>query len=353
MAQRRRVAGFVSLRGSCWLILLSLCAAAACGSSQGPSAGALPAGFFGGAAGAEQPVLAGMGSIAMAGQGGSVSVLPDVCADVPEGQLGLIDDFEDADQDAVPEIYREAYWFTINDGSTGSIVPNDKFLGGVSGGAHGSRQAAHITASGFSNWGAAFAANVRHLENNISCPYNARHFSGYRFYARGSGAVFVTLQVPGIVDEQYGGTCRPSEGDVCYDAHGTWIYLTPDWQTYSFKWSDFRQRGFGKKAAFDPGAILSIQFSFEKAQLPVDAWFDDVSWDDGSPFPGATGGGAGTGGGGQAGNSGASGGTGGMGGTGGIGGMGGIGFVAGSAGQVDPALDGGAGGASGAGSDAP
>jgi hypothetical protein len=343
MAHQPRATTFLYFRRAPWLGL-GLALASACGSSdRAPAEPALPTSFFGGAAGVEQPILAGMGPKAVAGNGGAGgNALPNPCADVPEGQLALIDDFEDGNQEAVPEVDREAYWFPIKDDeeSKGVIEPENAFLGGVPGGAHGSPRAAHITASGFTLWGASFAANISHLKDGIRCPYNARRFSGYRFFAKGSGKVWVVLQIPEVIDEQYGGTCRSGAGEVCYDAHGVWITLTPDWQPYSFKWNDFKQRAFGKKAAFRPDAIMSIQFAFEKEVLPVDAWFDDVSWDDGSPFPPVnTGGAAGTGG------SGDSGGSSGSGGSSELGGASGSGGSAGSSGSGGSSELGGASGA--------
>lgn len=333
MIEHWRTRGTRDLRRSGGVSVLCLAMAAACSSSDRSAAeDPLPPSFFaGGAPPVVQPTLAGASSMPISGSGGAGgSALPDLCADVPEGQLALIDDFEDGNQDAVPEPDREAYWFPIKDdeASTGVLVPEKEFLGGVAGGAHGSPRAAHVTASGFSIWGAAFGANISHLEAGIRCPYNARHFSGYRFYARGSGRVYVLLQIPEVINEQYGGTCRPSAGDVCYDAHGIWITLTPDWQVYSFRWSEFKQRNFGKRATFDPGRIMNIQFSFEKEQQPVDFWVDDVSWDDGSPFP-ATGGGAGSAGSSGLGGAPPLGGFGGLGGIGGLGGLGGIGELGG------------------------
>lgn len=339
--------------------MLTLGSAVACGSSDSKVASDPFSGFFGGGAPAiVQPTLSNAGSGATpasaagtGGGGGSSNVLPDPCAVVPEGQLALIDDFEDANQDAVPEPEREAYWFPIKDdaASTGVLVPDKEFLGGVPTGVNGSAQAAHLSAAGFTVWGAAFGANISHLAGGIRCPFNANHFSGYRFYARGSGRVYVVLQIPDVIDEQYGGTCRGSEGEVCYDAHGIWVTLTPDWKAYSFKWSDFKQRSFGKQAAFRPGAIMSLQFSFETEQLPVDLWLDDVGWDDGSPF-GVTGGAGGGGSGGTI-ELGGSGGLGGVGGgSGGVGGLGGMsgaaqgGSAGSSAGSNTGGSNGGAGG---------
>jgi len=344
---------------------MGLGAAAACSSSDQMAASDPFSGFFGGGAPAiVQPTLSNAGSggakpAAVAGNGGAAgSPLLDPCADVPEGQLALIDDFEDGNQDAVPEPEREAFWFPLKDdeASAGILVPEKEFRGGVPTGVNGSTQAAHITASGFKVWGAAFAANISHLKNDIRCPFNAQHFSGYRFHARGSGRVYVVLQIPDIIDEQYGGTCRPSAGETCYDGHGVWITLTPDWKAYSFKWSEFKQRSFGKQAAFRPGAIMSLQFSFEKEQQPVDFWLDNVGWDDGSPFAVMGGGGSGGSGGSiDLGGSGGLGGLGDLGGTSGLGGSGGLDAIGGSSGAAQGggggsiAAAGGGGASSGAG----
>jgi hypothetical protein len=265
----------------------------ACSTTNTPSAGpgeGLPAAIFGGSAGIEQPVLAGASALGSAGM--SVTTPTDVCRTVPQGTVALIDDFEDGDSVAVPEVDREAYWFTVHDDSAGMIDPDTNFLP-VAPGAHGSAFAAHIKASGYSVWGAGFSANISHFAGGIRCPYNASKFSGLRFYARGSSRVRVELFIPEVVDELYGGKCDPSAGQVCYDTHGVWVALTPDWKLYSFPWSQFVQRNFGVVAAFRPDAIMTLQLAFEQDQLPADVWFDDVSWEDGSapPSSGADGGG--------------------------------------------------------------
>lgn len=267
----------------------------ACGNSTSSDRDPKLPANVGGAPPVQQPTLAGTGAapaLGLAGAGGSA--LPDPCAVVAPGRYALIDDFEDGDSIAVPEADRESYWFTVHDDSKGTIVPDSQFVPAL-GGAHGSILAAHVTASGFSIWGGALTANISHLAGGIRCPFNASGFSGLRFNARGSGRVRVTLSVPDVVDEQYGGTCRPSAGEVCYDTHGAWFVLTPGYRSYAFRWSDFVQRGFGKVASFQPGRIMAIQFNLETAELPIDVWIDDVSWDDGSPVtdpqsdPGAAG----------------------------------------------------------------
>ena len=278
MGKHRRSSTFLPLL----LLAAPLLAPSACGKSDAPNQGpGLPGGIFGGASGVQQPQLAGESSLG----GADAGTTPiDVCQSVPQGTRALVDDFEDGDSVALPETDREAYWFTIHDDSAGMIDPDTQFLP-VPGGAHGSALAAHITASGYSVWGAGFAANISQFAGGIRCPYNASKFSGLRFFARGKSQVRVELLIPEIVDQQFGGKCNPNAGQVCYDTHGVSISPTEDWKLYSFPWSAFTQRNFGTQAAFRPDAIMSIQYSFEIGDLPADVWFDDVAFEDGSAPP--------------------------------------------------------------------
>ncbi|MEO8904377.1 MAG: hypothetical protein ABI488_18590 [Polyangiaceae bacterium] len=283
MRKSRAIASLLPFVAAALPVLMPL----ACGNSDAPPAeSGLPGGVFGGSGSGgafEQPTLAGAPSTETdAGAANSTTPMA-VCQDVPQGQLALIDDFEDGDAVAVPEVGREAYWFTVHDESAGTVVPDTNFLP-VAGGAHGSAYAAHVTASGYSVWGAAFNVNITHFIDGIRCPFNASKFSGVRFFARGSGQVRVEPLVPAIVEQQYGGLCDPNV-DTCYDSHGAWITLGAEWKLYSLPWSAFAQRGFGKAAAFTPESLLTLQFELETPQLPLDFWADDVSFEDGSATP--------------------------------------------------------------------
>lgn len=282
-------------------VLIALGAAfslAACGSD--PSAGSndpgpLPTGF-GGVGGAVAPIAvagadvgtgAGAGGRAGAGgfgQAGEAALLPGVCLDVAKGQVASIDDFEDGNSVALPELGREGYWFTVHDDTAGSVIPDNDFVP-VPGGANGSLRAAHVQASGYSEWGALFEVSLTTLSDGVHCPYNASGFAGVRFYLRGSGAIRVALVTPPTQDKEYGGVCDPSRGMVCYDAHTTALTLKDDWTLYELPWSVFKQRGFGTPAALHPDSIMAVQFAFDSPDLPIDFWLDEVSFWDGKITP--------------------------------------------------------------------
>lgn len=267
---------------------LALFAVAACGDSKSSPSdpGPLPT-AFGGSGGAVSAQIAGSGG-ASAGASGQTTTLPATCQNVPKGKVALLDDFEDGDSVAYPEPLREGYWVMIHDETAGTVVPDGLFAS-EEGGANGTKRAAHVKASGYSNWGATFGSTLSYLSDGVHCPYNAAAFAGLRFYMRGTGRTRVTLATLATQDKEFGGSCDPDKGMICYDGHGTYETLTPEWTLYELPWAQFEQRGFGTPAALRPDQILVVQFAFEVGDLPVELWLDEVSFWDGKPTPTMTG----------------------------------------------------------------
>jgi hypothetical protein len=285
-----RLAGVERRRWLISSVLGAIFLVAACGGSkEGKPSPRATGGASAGVGGVSEAVpLAGKaGSTTVAGGGAAAE---DPCADTPPGSLALIDDFDDGDTVAAPEPNREAYWFLISDESAGKLEPAIDFLP-TEGGYRGSK-GAHVSASGFDIWGAALVANISH-ETGVRCPFNASRFAGLRFAARGSGRVRVQLAMPEVVDKEFGGKCDPSQ-QACYDHHGTFVTLSDDFTIHELPWSSLTQRQFGEAVAFNPATIMSLYFSMEAANLPVDMWIDQVELWDGVPSSGAGGaGGAG------------------------------------------------------------
>lgn len=270
---------------------------------DGASPGEPPAddlgGIFGGTGG-----IGGIGGIGEAvpragggGTGGTASAgagnVDDACQNTPPGELASIDDFDDGNSQAAYEAEREAYWFTVADGSDGTLEPTGPFLP-VAGG-YRNTKSAHVSASGFSTWGAELTLNISH-KGAVRCPFDASSFRGLRFVARGSGRVRVQVAMPGVVDKDYGGTCDSKAGQVCYDIHGVFVTLGEEYRAYELPWSSFQQRGYGVSVPFDQKTLTSIHFSMEKEELPVDLWLDQVELWDGTSVSEGEGGAGGAGG---------------------------------------------------------
>lgn len=282
-------------RRASWL-LLSACAGfwtPACGKDAAPASSKPVSGVFGGTSGAvDATPLSGTGGsvVAGAGAGGGTA---DACANTPPGTLALIDDFDDGDSVAAIEPFREAYWFTVNDGSAGTFDPPGTFFP-VPGGYHGT-PSAHVSARNFTIWGAELSANISHLDT-IRCPYNASAFAGVRFVARGHGHIRVQVAMPEVVEKEYGGKCDPTAGQVCYDVHGAFVTLSDHYRVYELPWSSLTQRSFGVQVAFNPKTIMTLHFSMEKADEPAELWLDNVEFWDGTPSTDTGAGGDGAGG---------------------------------------------------------
>jgi hypothetical protein len=271
-------------------VLVGTALASACSDGQPPSSNPSPIPSGGGSAGTggivEPTPVAGTSD---AGQSGGGSP-PDACLTTPPGQLALIDDFDDGDSIAAYEPERDAYWFTIVDDTDGRLEPEGAFVPVA--GAYRGTKGAHLKASGFSDWGAALAANLSH-ESALRCPFNASGFAGLRFVARGSGRIRLQLGMPEVIDKEFGGKCDESAGQVCYDHHGLFITLQSEFKVYEVSWDQLSQRGFGAPVKFNPKTIMSLYFSMEREDLPVDMWIDQVELWDGTPSPGDGSGGAG------------------------------------------------------------
>lgn len=256
----------------------------ACGKADSqPSGEALGGGIFGGAGNIEPGLPIAGKSTGTSGSSSSMAgtnAVAQDCANTPQGMLALIDNFNDGDSIAAFEPAREAYWFTTHDESPGTIVPPKDFFPSADG--YLGTKSAHVSVSGFTTWGAALVANISHKEA-LRCPYNASTFKGLSFVVRGSGTIRAQVVMPGVMDKEYGGTCDPDKGQVCFDYHGMDIALTPEFKTYELPWSSFLQRGFGTEVPFDSKTIFAIQFTMELANLPIDLWLDDVEFWNGVP----------------------------------------------------------------------
>lgn len=195
------------------------------------------------------------------------------CQGVPAlDQDPLLADFE---QDSIflrPVPERYGVWYMANDGSPDGKQEPDQFAS-ARGGYAGSSYAVRYKVAGFSEWGGALGFMLRYTpEDGIKCPFNARAFEGLSFMARGSGRVRVNLGTPETTPGEQEGRCQKS----CWDSHGSYVFLTPDWREHRIPWSSFAQQGWGTTARLNLEELMTVNFAIMRADQPAEVWLDNV-----------------------------------------------------------------------------
>jgi hypothetical protein len=197
---------------------------------------------------------------------------------VPPSDVALVDDFEDGDNKPFKGYHREAWWFTVSDHTEGSkLSPDGKFaparLAAAESNPPDNLFAAHVEASGQTEWGALFATTLRWSDAGVRCPLNVSAFRGVKFRAKGPGSVRFKVDVPGTTPTDYGGECAKG----CYDAPGKVITLSDHWDEYVVPWDRLQQGGWGTEVRFDPARVLGVGFAIDVKALPADFWIDDIA----------------------------------------------------------------------------
>ena len=54
--------------------------------------------------------------------------------------------------------------------------------------------------------------------------------------------------------------------------------VNAEWTTYDVPFNRLQQGGWGAEARFDPARLLSLGFSVDPKDLPVDVWVDDIEF---------------------------------------------------------------------------
>ncbi|MDB4991092.1 MAG: hypothetical protein JWN04_6270 [Myxococcaceae bacterium] len=187
------------------------------------------------------------------------------------GGTVLIDDFEDGDSKVNPIDGLSGTWYTLSDGTSGTIAPAvGSTLVPVSGGALGSARAMHVSGRGFTFWGAGLAASL----SAYQCKYDGSAQRGLQFYAKGSGALQVALATSQTVRASQGGSCTAN----CDDHFNVPVALSSGWQLHTITFSSLKQSGFGTPATFQVSQLMYVQFYFGP-NVTFDLAVDNVAFD--------------------------------------------------------------------------
>jgi hypothetical protein len=184
---------------------------------------------------------------------------------------GLVDDFEDGDNQLSKVGGRDGYWFTSHDNKGSSIGPNPLKID--QGGA-GTSKAMHVngqTSGDSGAWGALFGANF--ASQGL---YDASKYAGISFKAKvgASSTRKVRFKVGDVNTHPDGGVCKS-----CWNHFGKDLLLTTDWKDYQVTFAEMKQEaGWGEpRPAVTPSQLMSINWSIGTGQT-FDVWIDDIQF---------------------------------------------------------------------------
>ncbi len=192
---------------------------------------------------------------------------------VPAGPDGLLDDFEDGNNQLAAREGRGGYWWRSADSSGSGFLTPD--VQPVAGGAAGSKLAQHQagkTASGGEAWGVNFGANFV-----TAGLYDASKYVGLRFRAKvGPGSTRnVRLKIGDVNTHPSAGPCK-----TCWNHFGKDLSLTEEWREYQVLFAGLQQaEGWGdpRPSSVSPNKLFSLDFTVGPGQS-FDVWVDDLEF---------------------------------------------------------------------------
>src|SRR6187399_34120 len=195
----------------------------------------------------------------------------------PPGDRLEIDDFEDADHKIFKVFEREGWWYTATDGTEGEqVFPEKGTFAPVplpeTEASSDNEYAAHLTASGQTDWGVVWGTTLRWIRKGVGCPFNAAGFSGFEFRAKGPATLWVNFATPATTPKENGGKCS----DNCWDSYGKLVRVKEGWNQYQIRWNQLQQEGWGTDTRFEVERLMNINFAAKTSSLPTDVWIDDL-----------------------------------------------------------------------------
>jgi hypothetical protein len=187
------------------------------------------------------------------GTGGTTSVtLTGSCT--PVGNDARIEDFEDHDKNIGTFEQRLGRWYAFHAGTcTVSPPTSDSFIPVAPSPSNGSNYVGHTDGTGcdVGTWqgggiGFSFLSNLVNNTETVCPNYDATKYTGISFDAQGSGEIRVEICMSDI----------PNDGDC----HGAYIGINSAWTTYTVRWSNLTQVGWGAPVTFNRARLRKMQF---------------------------------------------------------------------------------------------
>jgi hypothetical protein len=200
-------------------------------------------------------------------------VAPQHCAaSTKPSDDGLIDDFEDGDNQLAKAGDRNGYWFLSKDPNGSTIDPSP--LAMSNSGAGGSQKALHAygqTASDSGAWGVIVGTNF--LGEGV---YDASKYAGISFKAKvgKDSTKVVRFKVADVNTHPDGGVCK-----TCWNHFGKDVELSNEWQEYKVQFADMKQEaGWGEQfPALTTSKVIALNWSYGPGRA-FDLWLDDIQF---------------------------------------------------------------------------
>jgi endoglucanase len=195
------------------------------------------------------------------------------------GPDGMIDDFEDNNNQINVVGERGGYWYTYADKEGSTIWPEQGDNGGtftVVEGGKDSKYAANMKGklAGKSIVYAAMGLNFLDPKG----PFDASAYQGITFWIkRGPGSTGkLSVKLPDGNTDPEGSICS-----ACYNDYGTQINVGEQWQRVVIPFRDLKQEpdwGAPRKPHADPGKLFAIHWEAKSSGAEFDFWVDDIAF---------------------------------------------------------------------------
>jgi hypothetical protein len=166
----------------------------------------------------------------------------------------------------LPNIEPPGSWFVYSDKTPNGVkkpTSVEEFASAIENGA------IHTTGKGYTEWGGGIGTNL--VGAALLTPVDASKYKGFSFKASGTTPMKFLVATVDTMPEF--GRCKK-----CYDHFMVVITnLSKDVKTYSFKWNDLKQTGWGDKTKLDTKAIVGLNWTSKDA-APWDFTIDDVAF---------------------------------------------------------------------------
>jgi endoglucanase len=195
------------------------------------------------------------------------------------GPDGVIDDFEDNNNQISVVGERGGYWYTYADKQGSTIWPEEGEKGGtftVVEGGYNSKYAVEMK-------GKLAPASIVYAAMGLNFldpkgPFDASQYAGITFFAKRSpgSTSKLTVKLPDGNTDPDGAICS-----ACYNDYGAEIQISDQWKRYVLPFRDLKQEpywGAPRKPHADPSKLFAIHWEAKASGADFDFWVDDIAF---------------------------------------------------------------------------